>query len=84
MKRNEKDEIRKLSLNKLQEVLQQKETEILKLEVQMRYKNGTSSLIRNYPSKTTEDKGIYGNVKKIRKEIAFIKQVLHLKTIRSI
>ncbi len=73
----EKKDLKKLDTNMLQEKLQELETEKMKLETDMYRNNGSSLLIRNYPF--NKQSKPYGNIKKIKKTIAFIKTILHIK-----
>lgn len=76
MKKDFKKEIRRLPIPVLQNRIQEMETERMRLEMELR--KGTKRT--TYPS---NKKGTFGNMKKIRHIIAFLKNTLHLKTIKS-
>lgn len=73
----EKKDLKKLKVNDLMEKLQEMETERFRLETHMRSSNGSSVHIRNYPSEPQLRP--YGNLKKIKKTIAYIKTILNIK-----
>lgn len=70
----EKRDLKKLDKNNLQEKLLELNKEKTKIELDMYRNNGTSVLTRNYP--TVKQIKPYGNLKKIKKTIAFIKTYL--------
>lgn len=73
-----KNDMKKLSIKELQQQLIELEGTKMKLELDMRSKNGSSMLVRNYPP-AREKKGGYGNVNNLTKDIARIKTFLHVK-----
>ena len=82
LKIREKKELHKLKTDELQKRLQTLETEKQKLETWMHNKNGTSMLVRNYPVEPTTNK--HQNIKNIKKNIAVIKTILHLRLLKTI
>ena len=74
MKTQDKDYLKTLSVRKLREELEEKNKERMKLEVDM-YGGGGS--VRTYPA--SQSQGKYGNIKKIKKDIARIKTFLNVK-----
>jgi len=77
MKKQEKEELRNLKVKQLMEKLEEKQKERNKLETEMRRGHGSSMAIRNYPSK--KQQGPFGNLRKIKKDIARIKTFLNVK-----
>lgn len=77
MKKNIKNDLRKMSHSQLMKHLQDLETEKMKAEVWMYTKNGSSMLVRNYPAVHQENN--FANLKRIKKDIARVKTFLHLK-----
>lgn len=79
-----KYEIRKLikdsSIQELQVMLQKLSTERLKTTNRMVGMEGSSKHVRNYPSKPGEWK--YRNIKQLNKDIARIKNELHMRLLR--
>jgi len=82
MKRSEKEEIRSMSLIQLQEFMSKLNLGVIKLEADMMRMNGTSVLVRNYPAQPYEGK--YGNLRNMKKKLAFVKQVHHNIMIRGV
>ncbi len=71
---SEKKDLRELTVEELEDKLQELRKEKVKLESDMMRNNGTSMKVRNYPSeKHTRP---YGNIKKIKKTIAFVNTIL--------
>jgi len=68
------NELRKLSTEDLKEKLEELKEENLKQEIKMFNKTGSSTIIRNYPTAHEENK--FGNISKIKKNIARIKTIL--------
>ena len=68
------NELRKLSTEDLKEKLEELKEENLKQEIKMFNKTGSSTIIRNYPITHEENK--FGNISKIKKNIARIKTIL--------
>lgn len=61
----------------LMEKLQELETNRMKLETKMMTKAGSSMSVRNYP--TEKYIGKFGNIRLIKKQIACVKTMLHVK-----
>lgn len=68
------NEFRKLSTEDIKEKLEELKKEKLKQEVKMFNKTGSSKIIRNNPSVHEDNK--FGNISKIKKNIARIKTIL--------
>lgn len=77
MKKDMKDHLKSLSVKELQKKLEELNTERTKLETDMMHTNGSSKLIRNYP--TEKYQGAYGNVREVKKNMARIKTWLNIK-----
>jgi len=72
-----KREIKGMNVNQLQKILQQLELEKVKLGTEMRLKEGSSTLVRNYPKEKQTRR--FGNYKNVTKDIARVKTLLHVK-----
>ena len=71
--------MKKLSIKELQKKLQQMETEKQKMEINLRMNAHINKRFGYHAISKSSYKFIGGNMKKIRKTIAFIKTILHLK-----
>ena len=81
MKKSEKQKLRQLKYQDLIKLLSQKTNDLIKLETICYRNNGTSTLVRNYPSKKPPEGTIkkFGNIRNLKKEIAIIHTILHQK-----
>lgn len=79
MKKTDRDKIKSMPVNELQNRLQQLETERFKLETYMFRNDGSSVLTRNYPSGKTDKPYKLGNLRELKKNIARLKTALNIK-----
>jgi hypothetical protein len=77
MKRDEKQQLRKMTFHQLMSEMEQLKTERIKLELKM-LRTGTSTLVKNYPVQSGTE--WEGNLKETKKRMAFINQLLQRKT----
>ena len=77
VKNNLKKELKKMSVQELQQKLQQLESERMKLTTKMFKGTGTSVLTRNYP--TEKQATPFGNLRDKNKNIARVKTFLNIK-----
>jgi len=78
MKKEQKDQLKSMSIKELQRKLVELEKDRMNLETYMLSRTGTSSKTRNYPIKKGEW-GNKGNIKEIKKNIARVKTWLNVK-----